>query len=109
MHIITGSMNAEDVLAKAREKHVSVTEYLTAVMILSVDAIQRRRVPQETATSRSRYRFPSICGTSSTVKPFVTLPTTSIPVSIRGLANIRSTKRSTSFIILWRWKSQRNC
>ncbi|MEZ4627493.1 MAG: hypothetical protein R2912_05220 [Eubacteriales bacterium] len=45
VHIITGSMNAEDVLAKAREKRVSVTEYLTAVLILSVDSIQRRRVP----------------------------------------------------------------
>ncbi|NLI53339.1 MAG: hypothetical protein GX417_03345 [Clostridiales bacterium] len=45
VHIITGSMNAADVLAKAREKGVSVTEYLTAALILSVDAIQRRRVP----------------------------------------------------------------
>ncbi len=45
VHIITGSMNAADVLAKAREKGVSVTEYLTAALILSVDAIQRRHVP----------------------------------------------------------------
>ena len=45
VHIITGSMNADDVLAKAREKGVSVTEYLTAALILSVDAIQRRKVP----------------------------------------------------------------
>lgn len=47
VHIITGSMNAGDLLAKAREKNVTVTEYLTAVLILSVDAIQRRYVPQE--------------------------------------------------------------
>lgn len=47
VHIITGSMNAEDVLKKAREKNVTITEYLTAVMILSLDAIQRRRVLQE--------------------------------------------------------------
>ena len=45
VHIITGSMNAEDVRAKAREKGVSVTEYLTAALIISLDAIQRRRVP----------------------------------------------------------------
>jgi len=47
VHIITGSMNAEDVLNKAREKNVTITEYLTAVMILSLDAIQRRYVLQE--------------------------------------------------------------
>lgn len=47
VHIITGSMNAGDLLAKAREKNVTVTEYLTAVLILSVDAIQRRYIPQE--------------------------------------------------------------
>ncbi len=47
VHIITGSMNASDVLAKAREKNVTVTEYLTAVLILSIDAIQRRKVPQQ--------------------------------------------------------------
>jgi NRPS condensation-like uncharacterized protein len=45
VHIITGSMNADDVKTKAREKGVSITEYLTAALILSVDAIQRRRVP----------------------------------------------------------------
>lgn len=44
VHIITGSMDADVVLQKAREKGVTVTEYLTAVLILSVDAIQRRRV-----------------------------------------------------------------
>ena len=38
-------MNAQDVLVKAREKGVSVTEYLTAALILSVDAVQRRCVP----------------------------------------------------------------
>ncbi len=47
VHIITGSMNAADLLAKAREKNVSITEYLTAVLILSIDKIQRRNVPQE--------------------------------------------------------------
>jgi len=42
VHIITGSMDAEAVRQKAREKGVTVTEYLTAVLILSVDAIQRK-------------------------------------------------------------------
>ncbi|MCE5187737.1 MAG: hypothetical protein LLF75_00910 [Eubacteriales bacterium] len=46
VHIVTGSMSAEGVLQKAREKKVTVTEYLTAVLILSIDAIQRRHVPQ---------------------------------------------------------------
>ena len=46
VHITTGSLNASDVLAKAREKNVSVTEYLTAVLILSIDTIQRNCVPQ---------------------------------------------------------------
>ncbi|HQQ40736.1 MAG TPA: hypothetical protein PLR57_04445 [Clostridia bacterium] len=44
VHIITGSMDSDVVLQKAREKGVTITEYLTAVMILSVDAIQRRQV-----------------------------------------------------------------
>ena len=34
----------ENELQKAREKGVTITEYLTAALILSVDAIQRRRV-----------------------------------------------------------------
>ena len=44
INITTGAMPVRDLLEKSREKGVSVTEYLTAVMILSVDAIQRRRV-----------------------------------------------------------------
>jgi len=44
IHIITGSMDADRVLQKSREKGVSVTEYLTAVLILAADAIQRRYV-----------------------------------------------------------------
>jgi NRPS condensation-like uncharacterized protein len=44
VHIITGSMNVDTVLKKAREKGVTVTEYLTAVLILSVDALQRKSV-----------------------------------------------------------------
>jgi len=44
VHITSGSVDVAAVLAKAREKNVSVTEYLTAVMILSIDEVQRARV-----------------------------------------------------------------
>lgn len=42
--IITGSMAADDLISRAKQKGVSVTEYLTAVLLLSLDAIQRREV-----------------------------------------------------------------
>jgi NRPS condensation-like uncharacterized protein len=42
IHITTGLMPLEAVSARAREKKVSITEYLTSVMIMSLDAIQRR-------------------------------------------------------------------
>lgn len=45
IHITTGEMALSDLLERAKEKGVSLTEYLTAVMLLSVDAIQRRRIP----------------------------------------------------------------
>ena len=44
VNIISGAVSTEQLLAKAREKDVSITEYLTAVLLLSIDAIQRRRV-----------------------------------------------------------------
>lgn len=44
VHITSGSILATDLLAKAREKNVSITEYLTANLILSIDEIQRARV-----------------------------------------------------------------
>lgn len=56
IHITTGTMDVESVLEKAREKGSSLTEYLTAVMILSIDAIQRRRVHQV-----YRYRPVKVC------------------------------------------------
>lgn len=42
--ITTGSIAASELIARAREKNVSVTEYLTAVLLLSLDGIQRRSV-----------------------------------------------------------------
>ncbi|MEA5049112.1 MAG: hypothetical protein VB034_10975 [Eubacteriales bacterium] len=77
VHIITGSMNSDDVLAKAREKQVSVTEYLTAVMILSVDAIQRRRVPQE-----RRYKPVKI----------------SVPINLRNLFGSKTLRNFANYV-----------
>ena len=47
IHITTGMIPVDKLLAKAREKNVTITEYLTAVLILSFDSIQRRRVKKE--------------------------------------------------------------
>jgi len=44
VNVVTGSIPVSAVLSRSQEKGVSLTEYLTAVMILSVDAIQRRVV-----------------------------------------------------------------
>lgn len=44
VNIVSGTVTTGQLLEKAREKGVSVTEYLTAVLLLSIDAIQRRRV-----------------------------------------------------------------
>jgi hypothetical protein len=44
IHITTGMIPVEVLLKKAKEKGVSLTEYLTAVLLLSVDTIQRREV-----------------------------------------------------------------
>lgn len=44
VHIVTGMIPVQDVLRRAKEKQVSLTEYLTAVLILAVDKIQRRMV-----------------------------------------------------------------
>jgi NRPS condensation-like uncharacterized protein len=47
IHITTGQIPVAQVLQKAKEKGVTLTEYLTAVLILSADALQRRRVKRE--------------------------------------------------------------
>lgn len=44
VHIVTGMIPVDTVLARAKEKNVSLTEYLTAVLIMAVAAIQRRKV-----------------------------------------------------------------
>lgn len=42
IHITTGIIPVEEVLSRAKAKGVTLTEYLTAVLILSIDSIQRR-------------------------------------------------------------------
>ena len=56
VNIVTGAVSTEALLEKAREKGVSITEYLTAVLLLSIDAIQRRRV-----MSVKRYQPVKVC------------------------------------------------
>ncbi|MBQ3140725.1 MAG: hypothetical protein IJC25_02045 [Clostridia bacterium] len=46
-NVITGMIPVKDILAFAKQKGVTVTELLTAVMILSGDALQRRRVQRQ--------------------------------------------------------------
>lgn len=48
IHITTGILDVGQVLAKAKEKKVTLTEYLTAALIMSIDKIQRESgVPQK--------------------------------------------------------------
>ncbi len=46
-HITTGLVPADAVLSRAREKGVSLTEYLVAVQIQAIDALQRRECRNE--------------------------------------------------------------
>lgn len=45
VHVTNAFMPADAVLSRAKALNVSMTEYLTAVMILAVDGMQRQRVP----------------------------------------------------------------
>jgi NRPS condensation-like uncharacterized protein len=47
VHITAGTMPSFEVLAAAKEKKVSLTEYLTAVLIMAMDKLQRARVRHE--------------------------------------------------------------
>lgn len=47
LHIVTARIPAEAVLQRAEEKQVSLTEYLTAALILAIDKLQRRAVRRE--------------------------------------------------------------
>ncbi len=47
INVTTGMMNSSDVIMRAKEKKVSLTEYLTAVFILAADKIQRLKVRNE--------------------------------------------------------------
>jgi hypothetical protein len=47
IHVVTGLIPSFEVLSRAKAKGVSLTEYLTAVLIMAVDKIQRQRVRSE--------------------------------------------------------------
>ncbi|MDO4572984.1 MAG: alcohol acetyltransferase, partial [Clostridia bacterium] len=77
IHITTGELDAEQLRGMAREKGVSLTEYLTAVLLLSVDAIQRRRVPL-----RRHYRPVKVC----------------VPVNLRRFFPSRTLRNFSSYV-----------
>ncbi len=47
INVITGLIPANEILKRAKEKNVSLTDYLTAVLILAVDKQQRESVKRE--------------------------------------------------------------
>jgi len=47
VHLTCGMIPVDAVLQKAREKKVTITQYLVALMILSIDSVQRREVSYE--------------------------------------------------------------
>ncbi|MEG1633068.1 MAG: alcohol acetyltransferase [Oscillospiraceae bacterium] len=47
VHITTGMIPVAEVLERAKAKGVTLTQYLTAVLLLAVDTVQRRNVKQE--------------------------------------------------------------
>jgi len=56
VHIITALIPVDAALASAKEKQVSLTEYLTAALIMAIDKLQRRTVLQE-----KRYKPVKVC------------------------------------------------
>jgi NRPS condensation-like uncharacterized protein len=47
VHVVTGTIPSFEVLSRAKEKGVSLTEYLTAVLIMAVDKLQRQKIHSE--------------------------------------------------------------
>lgn len=47
VHVVTGLIPSFEVLSRAKEKGVSLTEYLTAVLVMAIDKLQRQKVRQE--------------------------------------------------------------
>ncbi len=56
VNIVTGLIPVDTVLTRAKEKKVSLTEYLTSVLILAIDKIQRQNVKNE-----NRYKPVKVC------------------------------------------------
>ncbi len=62
IHVTTGIIPVEALRARAAEKGVSFTVYLTSVLILAVDALQRRAYPQHNTPRGAKYLKPvKIC------------------------------------------------
>lgn len=47
VNVVTGMIPVDAALARAKDKHVSLTDYLTAALIMAADALQRATVKKE--------------------------------------------------------------
>lgn len=77
VHITSGCIHASDLLAKAREKNVSITEYLTANLILSIDEIQRARV-------RNPHRYQPV--------------KVNVPINLRGMFPSKTLRNFANYV-----------
>ncbi len=77
VNITTGIIPVQEVLARAREKGVSMTEYLVAVMLLSLDHIQRGQ-----------------CRRASRLRPLKV----NVPVNLRPLFHKRTMRNFASYV-----------
>lgn len=77
VNVITGIMPGEEIRARAKALGVTVTEYLTAVMLLSVDAIQRRHVRE---------------------RRHMMLVKISVPVNLRALFPSKTVRNFSSYV-----------
>ena len=58
LHVTKGVLDAEHVLRVAREKGVTVTEYLTAVLVESIIAIQSRKIRDRRRQKKVKVQIP---------------------------------------------------
>ena len=77
VNLTTGIIPLETVLEKAREKGVSLTQYLTAVLILAIDTIQRREIRLE-----KRHKPVKIC----------------VPINLRQFYDSHTTRNFSSYV-----------
>ena len=79
LHIVTGILDIKEVLALAKKYGCTLTEFLTAVMIMSVADVQKRYVP-----SRRRYKPVKI----------------SVPVNLRRFYKTSTLRNFSSYVNL---------